>query len=178
MIAGIVFASIVAANAASAPVSPTSQSFGDRFARLQQRIADDQNRHLLAPGQDVLLRVQMDATQHAFDSHDPAASGMLDVIDRQLAEIDHTLSRAEDGRGITVHAGDSVTIALHDPYFWNVENSDQTALALKIGLMFPRGVQGVYVAKEPGTAILSLTPKTPQAEITKPIVFTITILPR
>ncbi|HKU67484.1 MAG TPA: hypothetical protein VJP85_06905, partial [Candidatus Baltobacteraceae bacterium] len=103
---------------------------------------------------------------------------MLDVIDRQLAEVDHTLSRAEGGRGITIHVGDSVTVALNDSYAWNVSNSDPTVLPMKEGAM-PPGVQGVFTAKQPGTAIVSLEPreKVPP-QVKEPVVFTITVLPR
>ncbi len=174
----------VALAAATMMPSPTaapaaSSSFADRAARLEARIADDQSRKRLAPGQDALLRVQLDATRRAYAAHDPAAGAMLDVIDRQLAEVDHTLARPEDGRGITVHAGDNVTVAMYDAYAWNVTNSDPTALALKVGVMWARGVQGVFTAKQPGTAILSLTPRgTVPANVKQPVVFTITILPR
>jgi hypothetical protein len=163
-----------------ATMTPAStQPFPDRAARLEARIAEDQDRKLLAPGQDVLLRLQLDATRRAYALHDPAAGDMLDVIDRQLAEVDHTLSRAEDGRGITVHVGDTVMVALYDSYLWNIQNSDQTVLSPKVGIMWARGVQGGFTAKQPGTAILSLTPRTGvPADVKTPIVFTITILPR
>lgn len=165
--------------APGAQPAPSSQSFTDRAARLEQRVAADQSRRLLAPGQDALLRVQLDATRRAYEAHDPAASDMLDLIDRQLAEVDHNLSRAEDGRGITVHVGDSVIVAMYDQYLWNIENSDATVLAAKIGVMWARGVQGGFTAKQPGTAILSLTPRQPAAPgVKQPVVFTITVLPR
>jgi hypothetical protein len=92
--------------------------------------------------------------------------------------VDHTLSRSEDGRGITVHVGERVTVALHDQYTWDVTNSDTTVLAVQAGVMWARGVQGVFTAKQPGTAILSLTPRqkaTP--DVKQPVTFTITVLP-
>lgn len=160
-------------------VSGTSQAFAERASRLAARIAQDQSSKLLAPGQDVLLRVQLETTRRAYESRDPAAGSMLDVIDRQLAEADHYLSRAEDGRGITVHVGESVIVALFDEYLWNIENSDSTVLAPKIGVMWMRGVQGGFTAKQPGTAILSLTPRAPvPSSVKSPVVFTITVLPR
>jgi hypothetical protein len=164
-----------------AAVTPTTppEAFSDRAARLEARITDDQSHKRLAPGQDALLRVELDATRRAYAAHDPAAEYMLDVIDRQLAEVDHTLSHSEDGRGITVHVGDSVTVALYDRYAWNVSNSDPTVLAIKTGVMWARGIQGGFSAKQPGTAILSLTPRgTVPANVKQPVVFTITVLPR
>jgi hypothetical protein len=154
-------------------------AFSDRAEQLEARVADDQSHKRLAPGQDALLRVELAAARRAYSSHDPAADYMLDVIDRQLAEVDHTLSRAEDGRGITVHVGDTVSVALRDQYAWNVTNSDPTVLSMKVGVMWARGVQGVFSAKQPGTAILSLEPrdKVPP-NVQRPVVFTITVLPR
>jgi hypothetical protein len=163
----------------SPDAAPTSQAFVDRAARTEARITQDQERKLLAPGQDALLRVQLEATRRAYSLHDPAANAMIDVIDRQLAELDHILTRASDGRGITVHVGDSVIVALHDPYTWNIENSDATVLAPKIGVMWTRGTNGGFTAKQPGTAILSLTPRAPvPSNVKTPVVFTITVLPR
>ena len=163
----------------SAQPASISQSFADRAARLDARISDDQSRKLLAPGQDALLRIQLEATRRAYSTHDPAAMDMLDVIDRQLADADHTLSRAEDGRGIIVHVGGSVIVAMYDQYLWTIENSDQTVLAPKIGVMWARGVQGGFTAKQPGTAILSLTPKmSAPPGLKQPVTFTITVLPQ
>ena len=173
---------IAAATSSPAPspdAATISQAFADRAARTEARITQDQTRKLLAPGQDALLRVELQATRRAYSMHDPAANAMIDVIDRQLSELDHTLSRANDGRGITVHVGDSVIVALHDQYTWNIENSDATVLAPKIGIMWTRGVNGGFTAKQPGTAILSLTPRTPvPASVKTPVVFTITVLPQ
>lgn len=175
----LLFAAAAGSPAPSSGPSVISQAFSDRAARTEARIAQDQARKLLAPGQDALLRVELAATRQAYARHDPAANAMIDVIDRQLAELDHLLSRANDGRGITVHVGDSVTVALHDPYTWNIENSDATVLAPKIGVMWTRGVNGGFTAKQPGTAILSLTPRTPvPSSVKTPVVFTITVLPQ
>lgn len=160
-------------------VSTTSQAFADRVARLEARIAEDASRKLFAPGQQPLLRVQLEATRRAYAACDPAAPGMLDVIDRQLADVDRHLSRAEDGRALTVHVGDSVTVALYDEYFWNIENSDPAVLTPKIGVMWMRGVQGGFTAKQAGTAVLRLTPRAPvPSSVKSPIVFTVVVLPR
>jgi hypothetical protein len=165
---------LAAATAAPAP-APT---FADRAARLETRIAADQSRKILAPGQDALLRVELAATRRAYANHDPASPYMLDVIDRQLAEVDHVLSRAEDGRGITVHVGENVTVALYDQYTWTIANTDTTVLPLKTGVALARGVQGVFVAKQAGTAIITLTPPDTAPGAKQPITFTVTVLPR
>jgi hypothetical protein len=138
---------------------------------------------LLAAGQERLLRVQLDAAKHANDARDPQASAMLDVIDRQLAAVDHTLSRSEDGWTFVVRAGDDVTVAMNDPYLWDVHVSDTSALARHIGVMFVRGTQGVYRANKPATVTLLLhttsdSSPQPPADLKEPVTFTIIILPK
>jgi hypothetical protein len=156
----------------------TAITFTDPIRWLESRIAEDQQRKLLAPGQDVLLRVQLDTARKASVAHDPAANDMFDVIDRQLADVDHILTLAEEGRGITIHVGDTVIVAMHDQYIWKIENSDATVLPPKIGVMWIRGVQGGFTAKQPGTAILSLTTRSnAPPNVKQPVVFAITILP-
>ncbi len=157
------------------PPAIVSQAFGDRVARLTQRIATDAENHLLAPGQEPLLRAQLAAAK---------TPEMLDVIDRQLAEVDFVLSRAEDGRAIVVHVGDDVTVAMHDPYLWSVQMSDPSALVRHAGVMYIRGVQGVYNASKPATVTVTLTASTqgalpsPPPDMKQPIVFTVVILPK
>lgn len=166
----------------SSPPAIVSQSFTDRAARLQARIADDASRHLLAPGQAPLLQVQLEAAKRANDAHDPNAQAMLDVIDRELAAADFTLSRAEDGSAIVVHAGDTVTVAMRDPYLWSVHISDPSALALHAGVMWVRGVQGAFTARKPAIVTLTLTSNTagvspsPPPDVKQPVVFTVVIL--
>lgn len=175
----LMLAGALLAPSPSPHVSTISQAFSDRAAQLDQRIASDQARRLLEPAQDALLRVQMREARRAHAAHDAAAPAMLDVIDRQLAQIDHTLSRAEDGGVLTVHVGDAVIVALHDAYTWNVTNSDRTVLAPKIGVMWVRGVQGGFTAKRPGTAMLTLTARSSvPPNVKQPVVFTIVVLPR
>jgi hypothetical protein len=159
----------------SPPPAIVSQAFPDRVARLKQRIADDAEDQVLAPGQEPLLRVQLDAAK---------TPAMLDVIDRQLAAVDFRLSRAEDGGAVVVHVGDTVTVAMNDPYLWAVQNSDTRALALKVGMMFVRGTQGIFTAKKPGTVTLTLTSNTrgaspaPPPDVKQPVTFTVVILPK
>jgi hypothetical protein len=158
----------------SPPPAIISQAFGDRVTRLTQRIASDAAEKLLAPGQEPMLRAQLAAAK--TPEH-------LDVIDRQLANVDFTLSRPEDGRAIVVHVGDDVTVAMQDPYLWSVQNSDTSALALHVGVMFVRGTQGVFTAKKPGIVTLTLTSNTagvppPPPEVKQPVEFTVVILPK
>lgn len=165
----------------SPPPAIISQAFPDRANRLDLRIAADASRRLLATGQERLLRVQLAAAEHANDARDPQAPAMLDVIDRQLAVVDHTLSRAEDGWTFVVRVGDDVTVAMNDPYLWDVHISDTSALARHAGVMFVRGTQGVYRAVKPGTVTLLLhttseSSAQPPPDLKQPITFTIIIL--
>lgn len=163
------------------PPAIVSQAFPDRANRLDQRIAADASRALFAPGQERLLRVQLDAAKHANDAHDPQAPAMLDVVDRQLAAVDHVLSRAEDGWIFIVRVGDDVTVAMKDPYLWDVHISDTSALMRHVGVMFVRGTQGVYRAEKPATVTLELhttsdSSPQPPAALKQPIRFTVIIL--
>jgi hypothetical protein len=159
----------------SPPPAIVSQAFGDRLNRLTTRVSTDAAGKLFAPGQEQLLRVQLAAAK---------TPEMLDVIDRQLAAVDFTLSRPEDGRAIVVHVGDDVTVAMQDPYLWSIENSDTSALALHVGVMFVRGTQGVFTAKKPGIVTLTLTSNTtgasptPPPDVKQPVIFTVVILPK
>ncbi len=167
------------------PPAIVSQAFADRASRLDSRITQNASQHLLAAGEEPLLRAELDAAKTANDKHDPNANAMLDVIDRQLAAADFTLSRAEDGTSLVVHVGDHVTVAMRDPYLWNVQISDPSALARsRAGVMYVRGVQGVLTAQKPATVTLTLTSNTPGAspapppELKQPVVFTVVILPK
>jgi hypothetical protein len=167
----------------SPPPAIISQSFADRAARLRDRIAVDGQQSALAPGQEPLLSAQLDAAIRANDAHDSNADAMLDVIDRQLAAVDFGLSRAEDGTAIVVHVGDTVTVAMRDPYLWSVQVSDTSALALHRGVMWARGVQGAFAAQKPGTVTMTLTSQTPgvtppPSTVKQPVVFTVVILPK
>ena len=165
----------------SPPPAIVSQAFPDRANRLDARIASDASQNLLAPGQERLLHVQLDAAKRANDARDPQAAAMLDIIDRQLATADHTLSRAEDGSVVVVRVGDDVTVAMNDPYLWDVHISDTSSLSRHVGVMFVRGTQGVYRANKPGTVTLLLhttsdsSPK-PPPDLKEPVTFTVIIL--
>lgn len=157
----------------AAPPAIVSQAFADRAARLRARIADDAHEALLARGQYRLLLGELDVAKHARASDNPDAAAMLDVIDRQLAAVDFTLSRAEDGTAIVVHADDTVTIAMNDSKTWTLQQANPSLLALHRGVMFRLGVQGAFTARAPGTAKVTLA-----APGAKPVRFTVVILPK
>ncbi|HZT12231.1 MAG TPA: hypothetical protein VFA29_05500 [Candidatus Baltobacteraceae bacterium] len=180
----LVAIAVLAAAVGAAPVmtSPIWQSFDDRAAALAQRIESAQGLGRLAPGQQTLLKVQLDAARSAERSGSSQAAAMLDVIDRQVAQVDRGLSRAEDGQTIVAHVGDDVTIGMHDPYIYNVELAPQSLLVIHPGVMWVRGVQGVYTAKAPGTVSVTVTPRpgvnpAPPPALSQPVRFTVVILP-
>lgn len=155
-----------------------SPSFVNRAAQLDSRITADQAQHLLAPGQMQMLQAQLGAARTANASGDPNAQAMLDVIDRELAEADHVLSRAENGGVLVVHTGDSVTIAMNDPYAYALDVSDRSILMLHAGVMWRRGVQGVFDARLPGTVTVTLQPKNAPPALANPVIFTVVVLQR
>lgn len=160
--------------------SPTSQAFTDRAGTLTSRIANAQSAGKLAPGQEMLLRTQLELAQKAEDSHDSNAQSMLDVIDRQLAQVDHGLSRAEDGQSITVRVGEAVVVGMHDPYTYDLHLSDPSIISVRPGIMWTRGIQGIYVAKKPGMVTIVLEPRSgvqpsPPANLSAPVQFYVVV---
>lgn len=160
-----------------------SQDFSARLARAEQRMTSAQGQGLLAHGEADLLRVELNAAKTAAQSNAQAGAAMLDVIDRQLSQADHTLSRPNAGYPLIVRTGDDVMVGMHDPYIYNLENSNPDALAPRVGIMYVRGVQGLFTAKTPGTVTITLTPRpgvspAPPSGMDAPLHFTVVILPR
>jgi len=164
------------------PLPTTSQAFGDRAANLSSRIAAAQNAGRLLPGQQTLLQTQLDVAQRANAAHDPNAAGMLDAIDRQMAQVDYALSRAEDGLAISVPVGSRVSVAMHDEYVYDLHLSDTNAIAPMVGIMWARGIQGIYTTRTPGTVTITLEPRAgaspaPPANLAKPVQFYVVVTP-
>ncbi len=164
---------LLAAAATPAPPAIVSQAFPQRVQLLEQRIATDAFGNRLAPGQGPLLTAQLNAAKAAQARHDPQAGAMLDVIDRELALVDYTLSRAENGQTLAVHVGDKITIAMRDTEGYDVQLDGQ-ALVRAPGVLFVRGVQGVYTASKPGVYPITLTPMGSSSQT--PVTFTIVVL--
>ena len=159
------------------PAPPiVSQAFADRAARIDARIAGDASGHLLQTGQEPLLRAELDTAKHANDAQDASAPAMLDVIERQLAQADLTLSRADNGQTIVARVGDTVTVGMSDTNTYDVRVSDMNALMLHRGVMFIRGVQGVYDAKRPAIVTLDVTPRSPAPAGAAAVRFVVVIL--
>jgi hypothetical protein len=160
---------------------PLSQSFSDRVQRLTARITNAQEQGALAPGQQTLLTAQLDAAKRANEAHDSNVASMLDVIDRQMAQIDHGLSRAENGTAIVVHVGQSVTVAMQDQYVYDLHLSDPSIIVARPGIMYTRGIQGIYTAQAPGTVTITLEPRAgespaPPPDMQKPVRFVVVVL--
>ncbi len=61
-----------------------------------------------------------------------------------------------DDRGKTIHlkVGERFLLKLGDAYDWQVEIDDQNVVSRVIGVMVVRGAQGLYQARQAGTATL------------------------
>lgn len=138
------------------PNLPTSTSIPDRIDRTETRIGEDVNAKVLSEDQAKLFRAGLAAIK-ALAATDSSAFPMLDELDRDLAIHDRVLAAPEDGMQFVVQTGESVTVAMHDERQWTVTTSDPNVLAPpRVGVMWARGVQGVFVAKSPGESILTL----------------------
>jgi len=158
------------------PPSPISQRFPDRVNRLSARIESDAVRSIIDVATARLLAVDVAQARREERARPVLAAAMLDVVDRILASADYTLSRSENGRDILVPAGANVVVGMHDAQVWSLQNSDPVTLVPHRGVMFVRGVQGIFAAKRPGSAILSLTPRDGTMG-SPPVVFFITVVP-
>lgn len=164
-------------------LDPISQTFAARVAAISARVSSAKAQNELAPGQDALFTAEIDAASHANAAHDRNAPAMLDAIERQLSELDRVLSRANDGGAIVVHPGDDVMVAMHDPYIYDIHSSNPDTLKIRPGVMWTRGVQGLYVAQKPGVVTFTVVPRpnaapSPPAQLQKPVTFIIVVLPK
>jgi len=65
------------------------------------------------------------------------------------------ITLAEDGRTITLQAGERFLLKLGEGYDWNITIDDQTVLSRVVNELVVRGAQGIYVAHKPGRAALT-----------------------
>ncbi len=159
-----------------------TQSFGDRVAQITQRITSAQAAHTVSSAQQALFQAELAAANTANQHNDARANAMLDDVERQLTPIDHVLTRANDGGALVVHQGDQVVVAFHDPYTYDIHLSKTGIIAIKPGIMWIRGVQGIYVAKTAGVVRMTMNPRpgvtpSPPPSLQNTLVFTIVVLP-
>jgi len=63
---------------------------------------------------------------------------------------------SENGSTFVMHVGESFLLKLGmDIYDWTVEVDNQNVLHREMNVMVIRGAQGIYIAQNPGTAILT-----------------------
>jgi hypothetical protein len=125
---------------------------------LGERIDGDVNQDLLPTDRAALMRAEIEAAQKLVTNGDSQATAMLADIDRDLAAYDKTLDINEADRDLFYHSGDTITIAMRDGTAWGVEsvaNTDIMNVKTPSALNAP-GVQGVYLAKQPGYTALTL----------------------
>jgi predicted secreted protein len=68
-----------------------------------------------------------------------------------------TMTLADDGHTLTLHAGQSFLLKLGEGYDWNVTVSDQSVVSRKVNVLTVRGAQGIYDAHKAGTTTLTAT---------------------
>jgi hypothetical protein len=143
--------------AANAQYDPTADQA--TVGVLNERIDGDVNQGLLPTDRAALMRAEIEAAQKLVTNKDSQATAMLADIDRDLAAYDHTVDSNEANRDLFYHTGDAITIAMRDGVAWQVDNVQNTDIMnLKNpNAMNPPGVQGIYLAKQPGYTGISLT---------------------
>jgi hypothetical protein len=130
---------------------------------LNERIDGDVNAGLLPSDRAALARAEIEAAQKLVTNGDSQATAMLADIDRDLAAYDNTVDIDEANRDLLYHSGDAITIAMRDGVDWKVDKVQNTDImdVKKPGAMNPTGVQGTYLAKQPGyTGITLVDPAT------------------
>jgi hypothetical protein len=125
---------------------------------LGERIDGDVNQGLLPDDRAALMRAEIAAAQKLVTNGDSQAPAMLADIDRDLSAYDNSLDINESGRDLFYHSGDAITIAMRDGVAWQVESVQNTDImnVKTPGAMTATGVQGTYLAKQPGFTRITL----------------------
>jgi hypothetical protein len=91
------------------------------------------------------------------------------------------ITLSDNGKTFVMHVGESFLLKLGmDIYDWTVEVDNQDILHREMNVMVIRGAQGIYIAQNPGTVILSASGN-PSCQQSKPpcmmpsILFRITV---
>jgi hypothetical protein len=126
---------------------------------LSERIDGDVNQSLLPTDRAALMRAEIEAAQKLVTNGDSQATAMLADIDRDLAAYDSTVDINEANRDLFYHSGDAITIAMRDGVAWQVDSVQNTDImnVKNPNAMNPPGVQGVYLAKQPGYTGITLS---------------------
>jgi hypothetical protein len=125
---------------------------------LGERIDGDVNQGVLPDDRAALMRAEVAATQKLVTNGDSQATAMLADIDRDLSAYDDSVDIDEASRDLFFHSGDAITIAMRDGVDWHVDSVQNTDIMnIKTpGAMNATGVQGVYLAKQPGFTRITL----------------------
>jgi hypothetical protein len=126
---------------------------------LNERIDGDVNQGVLPTDRAALMRAEIEAAQKLVTNGDSQATAMLADIDRDLAAYDNSVDINEANRDLFYHTGDAITIAMRDGVAWQVDNVQNTDImnVKNPNAMNATGVQGVYLAKQPGYTSISLS---------------------
>jgi hypothetical protein len=155
-VAGLAALLVIVPAAASA-YDPTADQAMVRV--LGERIDGDVNQGVLPGDRAALMRAEIDAAQKLVTNGDSQATAMLADIDRDLAAYDNTVDIDEADRDLFYHSGDTITIAMRDGVAWTVESVQNTDImnVKTPNAMNATGVQGTYLAKQPGYTSITLT---------------------
>jgi hypothetical protein len=143
--------------AAGAQYDPTTDQAMIRV--LGERIDGDVNQGLLPTDRAALMRAEIEAAQKLVTNGDSQATAMLADIDRDLAAYDNTVDINEANRDLFYHSGDAITIAMRDGVAWQVDTVQNTDImnVKNPSAINATGVQGTYLAKQPGYTGITLT---------------------
>ena len=76
-----------------------------------------------------------------------------------LSEKDESSTRIitleDDGKSISLNAGQSFLLKLGEDFEWNIEIDNQAVVSRSLNIMVVKGAQGVYEAYSPGNATLT-----------------------
>lgn len=168
---------VVAALLAPLPAAAYDPARDQALVRvLSGRIDGDVSQGLVPSDRAALFRAELDAAQRAIANNDSQASAMLDDIDREISLLDRTLDMADANHDLLFHVGDQITIAMRDGRTWRVDAvTDRNVFDLtRMGVAYPTGVQGVYLAKSSGSVVVTLA----DADNGQKVRFRLTFVPR
>lgn len=142
-----------------------SANLDARYDALKHRIDAAASANDITPDRATLLRAELGAIAGALDANDNAQAVRLlqdvegDVDALQAARLRITVPAPETR--VTMHVGERLTIAYGPELSWSGESSNTAVLARAIGVPLPLGVQGIFLAKAPGHAVLTFTGRAP-----------------
>jgi hypothetical protein len=85
----------------------------------------------------------------------PTAAGQATNTPVVSGAAGKIITLADQGSTITLSRGDTVLLNLGEAYTWDITVSDPNVISREPNLTVVRGAQGVYAARQSGTAVLT-----------------------